>query len=150
DDFFQLGGHSLLAVQLMMRIEKEVGKKVPLTSLFKFSTFESFVRLYDDPESKETISVTNKFNDVQLTDEEIIVPTTESQKEMWLSCVIGGDKANIAYNLPSALKLDGDFNFAAFKKALTVLIKRHEALRINISSSGESLIIHPTLELELD
>ncbi|HEX7774208.1 MAG TPA: amino acid adenylation domain-containing protein, partial [Pyrinomonadaceae bacterium] len=30
DDFFELGGHSLLAVQLMSRIEKLYGKKIPL------------------------------------------------------------------------------------------------------------------------
>lgn len=46
DDFFELGGHSLIAVQLMIRMEKETGLRLPLTSLFKFTTLEEFASLY--------------------------------------------------------------------------------------------------------
>lgn len=46
DDFFELGGHSLIAVQLMIRMEKETGLRLPLTSLFKFTTLEEFAPLY--------------------------------------------------------------------------------------------------------
>lgn len=38
DDFFELGGHSLLAVRLMAEIEKELGRRIPLVSLFKNTT----------------------------------------------------------------------------------------------------------------
>lgn len=41
DNFFEIGGHSLLAVQIMSRIEKETGKRLPLASLFESSTIES-------------------------------------------------------------------------------------------------------------
>jgi acyl-CoA synthetase (AMP-forming)/AMP-acid ligase II/thioesterase domain-containing protein len=34
DNFFELGGDSLLAVQMMLRFEKLVGKRVPLATLF--------------------------------------------------------------------------------------------------------------------
>ncbi len=34
DDFFELGGHSLLAVQLLFRVEEELGVSVPLHELF--------------------------------------------------------------------------------------------------------------------
>ncbi len=35
DNFFDLGGHSLLAVQLMARIKKEFGRRLPLSDLFE-------------------------------------------------------------------------------------------------------------------
>lgn len=48
DDFFELGGHSLIAVQVMIRLEKETGLRLPLTSLFKFTTLEQFASLFSE------------------------------------------------------------------------------------------------------
>ncbi|HVT15608.1 MAG TPA: amino acid adenylation domain-containing protein [Thermoanaerobaculia bacterium] len=41
DSFFELGGHSLLAVELMARIQRELGRKLPLAALFRGATVES-------------------------------------------------------------------------------------------------------------
>lgn len=48
DDFFELGGHSLIAVQVMIRLEKETGLRLPLTSLFKFTTLGEFAPLFSE------------------------------------------------------------------------------------------------------
>jgi thioesterase domain-containing protein/acyl carrier protein len=40
DNFFELGGHSLLAVRLFALIEKRLGKKLPLTTVFQGATIE--------------------------------------------------------------------------------------------------------------
>lgn len=40
DNFFEVGGHSLIAVQVMNRLEKETGKRLPLATLFEHSTVE--------------------------------------------------------------------------------------------------------------
>jgi len=40
DDFFQLGGHSLLAVRLFAEIEKQWGRRLPLSVLFERATVE--------------------------------------------------------------------------------------------------------------
>ncbi len=39
-NFFELGGHSLVAVQVMNRLEKETGKRLPLSTLFEYPTVE--------------------------------------------------------------------------------------------------------------
>jgi amino acid adenylation domain-containing protein len=45
DNFFDIGGHSLLAVRLLSEVEKVVGRKVPLASLFRGSTVASQAKL---------------------------------------------------------------------------------------------------------
>ncbi len=41
DSFFDLGGHSMLALQVMTQLEKETGRRLPLSTLFEYPTIES-------------------------------------------------------------------------------------------------------------
>lgn len=68
--------------------------------------------------------------------------TNESQREIWLSCIIGGEPANLAYNESVSLELTGEFNLDCFRKALLKVVKRHEALRSVIGPNGEHFIIY--------
>ncbi|HEY0782291.1 MAG TPA: thioesterase domain-containing protein, partial [Thermoanaerobaculia bacterium] len=45
DGFFALGGHSLLAVQLLARVEQELGRELPLSTLFAGGTIEAMAAL---------------------------------------------------------------------------------------------------------
>lgn len=80
---------------------------------------------------------------------EKVVITNQSQRELWLSCMLGGDDASLAYNESVSLNLKGDLNIKAFKEALYLLTLRHEALRAVISPDGEHLIIYKELFPEL-
>jgi len=44
-NFFEMGGHSIMAVNVMIKIEKETGKRIPLSALFQHSTIEKFAKL---------------------------------------------------------------------------------------------------------
>lgn len=44
-DFFEMGGHSITGVKVMIEIEKHIGKRIPLSALFKYSTVEKFAKL---------------------------------------------------------------------------------------------------------
>lgn len=80
---------------------------------------------------------------------EKVVQTNASQRELWLSCILGGDDANLAYNESVSLLLEGLFDLSAFQKAIDDLTKRHEALRAVISPNGEDLIIYKDIRVEL-
>ena len=54
DNFFELGGHSLIAVEVMMRIEKETGQKLPLSTLFEYPTIKKLAALLQSDKKKTT------------------------------------------------------------------------------------------------
>ncbi|MGA0557670.1 non-ribosomal peptide synthetase [Larkinella sp. VNQ87] len=54
DDFFELGGHSLVAVEVMTRIEKETGKRLPLSTLFQYPTIRKLAILLQKEERVTT------------------------------------------------------------------------------------------------
>ncbi len=45
DNFFELGGHSLLAVRIFAALEKELGQKLPLATLFQSPTIRQLATL---------------------------------------------------------------------------------------------------------
>jgi len=47
EDFFEIGGHSMVAVTLMVKIEKELGTRLPLAILFDNSTIHDMAQLID-------------------------------------------------------------------------------------------------------
>ena len=81
---------------------------------------------------------------------EKIVVINESQREIWLSCTIGGDAASLAYNESVSLKLTGDFSFDLFKQSFNNVVQRHEALRSTISANGEHFIIYKSLGFDFE
>ncbi len=76
--------------------------------------------------------------------------TNEPQREIWLSCIIGGEDANLSYNESVSLKIKGDLNIAALKQAVANLVLRHEALRCTVSPNGETLIIYKDFPVQFD
>ncbi|AMO60043.1 beta-ketoacyl synthase [Mycolicibacterium phlei] len=81
-------------------------------------------------------------------EESITVPSTESQREVWLAArFVAGN--SLAYNEGVLLRLDGALDEDALRAALQTLLDRHESLRAHFSRDGRSLIIKRRLPLEL-
>ncbi|MCB0212661.1 MAG: AMP-binding protein, partial [Anaerolineae bacterium] len=54
------------------------------------------------------------------------LPLSYAQQRLWLLDQLG---SGAAYNIPLALKLDGQLDTAALKQTLTEIVRRHESLR---------------------
>ncbi|GAA4779840.1 hypothetical protein GCM10023231_03320 [Olivibacter ginsenosidimutans] len=78
-----------------------------------------------------------------------VVPTTDPQKEIWISCSLGEKDANLAYNESISLRLNGSLQVDAFTKALYRLVDRHESLRTTFSANGDWLFIHTTFPFQV-
>ena len=89
----------------------------------------------------------NPFEDGKEIDK--IVNTNEPQREIWLSCAIGGDESNLAYNESVSVDLKGEMYPGFFMEAIHEVIARHESLRATVSANGESLMIYKHLPFEI-
>ena len=63
-------------------------------------------------------------------DPNVAVPLSFSQERLWF--IYQMEPETCAYNLPCALRINGDLNVPALESALSALVERHEILRTTI------------------
>ncbi|MEP6804850.1 MAG: amino acid adenylation domain-containing protein [Flavobacterium sp.] len=139
DNFFELGGHSLLAFQVFNRINKKLGKSVPLKIFFENPTIQDL--------SSHLKEVT--YTAIPLAEPASSYPVTTSQRRFWILNQLEG--ASLAYNMPTAVKLNGTIDVPIFEESFKILIERHEALRTYYDTNEEGEVrqyIIPTAELK--
>ena len=73
---------------------------------------------------------------------------TDSQKEMWLSTQIQPE-ASGAFNASNVVQLRGPLNVECLRRAIHQVIDRHEALRSTFSSDGMSILVHPSVTIDV-
>src|SRR5690606_36922987 len=73
--------------------------------------------------------------------EKLRIPILESQKEIWLASMIGGESASKSYNLSIYEHLHGSLDKVALEMSLRELVIRHESLRATFSEDGTEMII---------
>jgi len=71
-----------------------------------------------------------------------LAKVVDAQKEIWLSCIIGGKEANLSFNQSFSLIFKGLFDKDVFVEALNKLVRRHEGLRMTFSADGHHLMIY--------
>ncbi|HTH83251.1 MAG TPA: amino acid adenylation domain-containing protein [Mucilaginibacter sp.] len=80
---------------------------------------------------------------------EKIIQINESQREIWLSCAIGGDDASLAYNESISLDLTGSFHLEYFIESMNQVVSMHEALRSTVTGNGESFIVYKNKPVDI-
>ena len=128
-DFFELGGHSLLATQCMSRIRDVFGVDLPVKALFTASTIEDLVKKLDAGE--ELSSLVPPPVEVIPRDQDL--PLSFAQQRLWFlnQFETGDSEYNIStsYNMPAAIRIQGNLDTKILKKAFQKLVERHESLR---------------------
>jgi amino acid adenylation domain-containing protein len=141
DNFFELGGHSLLATQLVSRIRSIFQTELPLRNLFAAPTVAEQAQLIGKIQ-QQNLELTSP--PILPRAKEAESPLSYAQQRLWFLDQLELNRA--LYNIPLALRLEGNLNIAALEQSLQEIIARHEALRTNfISIDGQATqVIHQT------
>uniref|UniRef100_UPI0022771BB7 condensation domain-containing protein n=1 Tax=Streptomyces sp. NRRL S-340 TaxID=1463901 RepID=UPI0022771BB7 len=125
DRFFDLGGKSLMAVQVVARLRKLLGVELPLRALFDAPTVEELAaRVRAEQAGGQDGREEPAFGPV---DRSGPLPLSFAQQRLWFLNRLMPDSA--FYTLCDAFRVRGRLDLDALRRALRMLVARHETLR---------------------
>ncbi|MGB7236396.1 MAG: amino acid adenylation domain-containing protein, partial [Rhodococcus sp. (in: high G+C Gram-positive bacteria)] len=121
DDFFTLGGNSLIATRVVARLGDALDSRVPVRLLFEAAGVAALAeRIESSVGSGRRAQLTKQVRPEQ-------IPLSLAQQRMWFLNQL--DTNSAAYNLPVAIRLQGELDVLALSAAVDDVIDRHESLR---------------------
>ena len=147
-DFFALGGHSLLAAQAISRLPQLFQVEMPLRELFDRPTVAGFAARIDEARRTQ-LGMSANYADLCQEPHHGELPVSPSQRRLWFLSQLSG--ANVAYNMPMALRLRGKLDVSALRSGLSRIVGRHESLRTSfrLADDGPIQVIGPPMPVDL-
>jgi len=119
--FFELGGNSLSVSRLVLEIEDSLRQEISVRTLYENPTIRALAgRLEKHAEQRTDTNIEKGLAGA-------VAPLSYAQQQLWL--LHKADVSGKQYNVPYVLKLRGELDEAALRRALLELIQRHEPLR---------------------
>ncbi|MFI6442940.1 amino acid adenylation domain-containing protein, partial [Streptomyces sp. NPDC050759] len=141
DDFFELGGHSLLVTRVMSRVRDTFDVEVPFGALFDAPTVAGLADAIDEqrasggvPESAADAAASGELPPVVPVPRDEPLPLAYPQQRLWFLDQL--NPGNPFYNLPAAVRIEGELDVAALHRAVTEIVHRHEALRTTFRTTS--------------
>ncbi|WKB55711.1 non-ribosomal peptide synthetase [Eleftheria terrae] len=130
DHFFELGGHSLLAVRLLSRVRLALSVELGLDELFRRATPAALAQAVQG-------AVRSELPPIEAGAAQAGGPVALSfaQQRLWFLSQMEG--ASRAYHLPLALRLEGELDRGALRRALDRIVARHAALRTRFVAGAD-------------
>lgn len=129
--FFELGGHSLLATQLASHLRQSMGLDLPIRLLFEAPRLGELAARIDALQPAPADAAGVAFGALPRPP---AIPLSFEQERLWFLHKL--DPASPAYNIPVAIRLEGELDLDALRRAFAGLVARHESLRTRFSDSG--------------
>jgi len=146
DNFFERGGHSLMAMQLLGRIRRLFEVEAPLKDFIEEPTLSNLAQLV---ERALAASDGTPAPPIARADRSGPLPASFAQQRLWFLDRL--QPGSPAYNMPTAVRLDGRLDIEALRRALAEVVRRHEILRTTFADDGgvPRQVIADSLELPL-
>jgi len=126
ESFFALGGHSLLATQVISRLRGALGVELPLRQLFETPTVADLAR------ALRTAGGAPAPPPLMPASRDRDLPLSFAQQRLWLLDQI--EPGSSAYNIPLALRLEGELSPGLLEYVFAEIARRHEALRTTFTA----------------
>jgi amino acid adenylation domain-containing protein/non-ribosomal peptide synthase protein (TIGR01720 family) len=145
DDFFALGGDSIVAVQVVFGIRSVLDVEVSPRALFTAPTVAELAAELDASvihNGQTTTAIPTLSRDRPL-------PLSFNQQRLWFLHEFEPDSAE--YVVPTAVRLVGELDLEALRRAVTGLVARHESLRTTFEELDGVAVqrVHPPAGVEL-
>ncbi|MGW6694196.1 amino acid adenylation domain-containing protein, partial [Rhodococcus sp. NPDC054953] len=143
DDFFAVGGNSLTATRLVARVNEAAGAGIGVRDVFEAATVAALALRVENSTGSALPALVARPRPAR-------IPLSLAQSRMWF--LNRFDPESAAYNIPVAIRLDGDLDVAALRAAVDDVLDRHESLRTVYPEDGDGpvQVIVPATEVGLD
>lgn len=128
DNFFNIGGHSLLATQVVSRIRDTFKVELPLKVIFEDPTIAKLAQAIEIAQSENDGNKAPALQPIT-RDADIEMPLSFGQLRLWFLDQL--EPGSPFYNIPTAVRINGDLNVVALEQAVQEIVRRHEILRTN-------------------
>jgi amino acid adenylation domain-containing protein len=131
DDFFALGGHSLLAAQMAARLGRDLGRHLPMRAVFEHPTVAGLASWLARAATGDGTPPR-----VPHRDEATPAPLSLMQQRVWYLEQL--QLGRTVFHVPSAHRLRGPIDEAAFSRAFAELVRRNPSLRTVLVTIGDA------------
>ncbi|MGK8524868.1 amino acid adenylation domain-containing protein [Nocardia asteroides] len=120
DSFFDLGGNSLSATRVTAQLGTALGVRISVRDLFEAPTVAELAARVASSERTVRAPLVARTRPA-------VVPLSLAQQRMWFLNQL--DTSVGAYNIPLVIRLKGELDLNALRRACELVIARHESLR---------------------
>ncbi len=140
DNFFESGGHSLSAMQLLSLLQRTFEVSLELRDIFRYATIASQAALIRNAASSH-------YEALQPAEHNSYYAVSSPQKRLLLLHEL--DRSSLAYNMPSAIRLESSVTREQVQAAFAALLRRHENLRTSFSAQNGQPVQQVAAEVTL-